>query len=115
MNSNFKKTYPFKDRKKESLRILSKYPKRIPVICQTNSNNIKLSKYKYLIPEYFTIAEFVCVLRKRLLMSSKSALFILINGSIVPKINMTFQEIYYNHKDQDNFLYLDVCKENTFG
>ena len=50
MNSKFKKTYPFKDRKKESLRILSKYPKRIPVICQTNSNNIKYSDiYSYIL------------------------------------------------------------------
>ena len=51
-SNNFKNKFQFDHRKKESERIMNKYPDRIPCILERSGNNIPLvNKTKYLVPK----------------------------------------------------------------
>lgn len=114
---NFKDTHTFDQRCKESNRVLSKYPDRIPIICEkiANKKNIpSIDKSKYLVPSDLTMGQFIYVIRKRLKLSAESGLFIFIDGTI-PPTSALIANIYANYKDEDGFLYVRYSNENTFG
>jgi len=94
----FKTDYSFTKRCNESSRVLSKYPDRIPVICEKSKyskmNNI--DKIKYLVPLNLTIGQFIYVIRKRMQLSSIS-------------------NLYDEYSDTDGFLYLKYNEESVFG
>ena len=54
------------------------------------------------------------ILRKRIELTEKDAIFIYING-VLPKNTLTFEQIYSEYKNDDNFLYIEYGLENTFG
>jgi GABA(A) receptor-associated protein len=113
----FKQEHPFEDRKIESNRIMSKYPDRIPIICekQENCKNIKsISKKKYLVPTEYTCGQFIYIIRNQLHLSAESAIFLFVDG-IIPSTAQTVGQLYNNHKDYDGFLYINYASENTFG
>jgi GABA(A) receptor-associated protein len=114
--SIFKKRNNIEKRKAESCRILSKYPDRIPIICEQNkSSDIELiDKNKYLVPSDLTLGQFMYVIRKRIKISSEKSLFLFVNGKI-PPTSQLMSIIYNEHKDDDGFLYITYSGENTFG
>lgn len=63
----FKAEHKLDQRKTESLRILQKYPDRIPVICEkSDKSSIQdIDKKKYLVPQDLTCGQFLYVIRKR--------------------------------------------------
>jgi GABA(A) receptor-associated protein len=121
--SVFKESHSFEKRSTESLRIRSKYPDRIPVICDFKDEVLALidnatPKVKYLVPNELTIGQFVYVIRKRLgidSINSAQALFLFVNDSILPPTSATVSSVYAQHKDLDGFLYITVATEKTFG
>ena len=116
-NNEFKKIYSFNERKKESERVLLKYPDRIPVICEKNKNcnNIEdIDKKKYLIQYDITIGQFIFILRKRLKLNEYNALFLTVNG-VMPSSSEYISLLYEKYKDNDNFIYFNYSSENTFG
>lgn len=117
MPSEFKKKHPLDDRKTEANRIISKYPERIPVICEKGENRSNvpiLDKTKYLVPIDLSVGQFIFVIRKRMKISSEQAIFIFINGTI-PSNTSVISDIYHQHRDEDGFLYVTYSGENTFG
>tara|TARA_B100001063_G_scaffold237435_1_gene258360 strand:+ start:158 stop:502 length:345 start_codon:yes stop_codon:yes gene_type:complete len=112
----FKNDYSFDDRCDESKRILTKFSQRIPIICEKNKKSklLDIDKKKYLIPNDFTVGQFMYVIRKRLLLKPDKAIFIFING-IIPSSSSTMMNIYDMHKDSDGFLYVTYDDENVFG
>ncbi len=107
---------PFEKRKEESNRILSKYPDRIPIICEKHlqSNINDLIKKKFLVPNNLTIGQFIFILRKRMTISSEQAMFLFIND-ILPPIGSTIGPLYNEHKNNDGFLYILYSGESVFG
>jgi GABA(A) receptor-associated protein len=114
--TDFKKKYSLDHRKKEAKRILTKYPNRIPIIVNIpkNSGIPELDKKKYLIPGDMTLGQFMYVLRKRISLRPETALFLYVGNTLAPTSEIVAQ-IYENHKDLDNFLYISVLTESTFG
>jgi GABA(A) receptor-associated protein len=114
----FKNQHNFKERESESNRIMSKYPDRVPFICQRSQKAFHDSPYidktKYLVPKDLTMGQFLYVIRKRLKLPSEKALFIFVNNYI-PSTSQMAMDIYNRHKDPDGFLYLYYSCENTFG
>jgi GABA(A) receptor-associated protein len=106
------------ERIKESKRILTKYPDRIPVICEKNKNATKdcpnIDKNKYLLSSDLTVGQFIYVIRKRLNISAKKALFLFI-ADMIPSSTNDMLSLYTRYKDVDNFLYINYSFENTFG
>lgn len=116
MRSQFKDEYPFEKRKEEAVRIRSKFPDRIPVICEKveKLDIMEIDKRKYLVPADLTVGQFVYVIRKRIQLPSEKAIFIFIND-ILPPTAALMSTIYNEHKDEDGFLYVLYSGENTFG
>ena len=118
MRSKFKNNHTLEERTQESTRIMTKYPERIPIICENyEKNNVSvptLDKTKYLVPMDLTIGQFMFVLRKRMKLPSEQAIFLFVNG-IIPSSNALVQDLYQQHRDVDGFLYIGYSGENTFG
>ena len=114
----FKNEFRFKDRLDEAMRVLTKYPDRIPVICERSLTAPydcpNIDKRKYLVPKDLTMGQFLYVIRTRLKLSSEKALFLFINSTIPPTTTL-MNKIYEKHKSDDYYLYINYTQENTFG
>lgn len=113
MMIDFKDKYTLKERKEESLKIRKKYPDRIPIIVKIGPNMI-LDKNKYIVPKDLSIGQFIYVLRKRMKLPPEKAVFIFING-VLPPTSSFIEQIYNKYMEDDGFLYMYFCGENTFG
>jgi GABA(A) receptor-associated protein len=113
---SYKYQYSFDKRLSESTRILTKYPDRIPIICEkSKTQNLPLiNKNKYLVTNDITIGQFICVIRNRMKLSPEFSIFLLVDG-YVPASGSMIGELYDEYKDDDGFLYIEYCQENTFG
>ena len=115
---DFKHKYTSEIRSSEATRMRTKYPERIPTICQksisANRSCPTIDKSKYLVPSDLTMGQFVWVIRKRLKLSSDKAIYMFINGTI-PPVSKLMSVLYNELHDQDGFLYIYYNFENTFG
>lgn len=115
--SIFRNTTCFEKRQNESKKILDRYPERIPIICERSQqhNDIpELDRKKYLVPNDFTIGQFLFIIRKRMRLSQEKAIFIFINNSLYPS-NELLSKVYQTQKNEDGFLYISYSGETTFG
>lgn len=114
--SKFKETNSFDKRKLESTKIRNKYPDRIPIICERGdkSDIPEIDRNKYLVPADLTLGQFVYIIRKRIKVPAEKSVFIFINGKIPPTAAL-INRLYDEHKDEDGFMYVSYCGENTFG
>jgi len=103
-------------RKAESSKIRSKYPDRIPVICEKaeKSNIPEIDKKKYLVPSDLTVGQFVYVIRSRIKVDPNTNIFIFVNN-VLPPTAALMSALYEEQKDEDGFLYITYSGENTFG
>mmetsp|Transcript_12875 Transcript_12875/g.19292 ORF Transcript_12875/g.19292 Transcript_12875/m.19292 type:complete len:117 (+) Transcript_12875:79-429(+) len=114
--SDYKAEHKFEKRKAEAKKIRTKYPDRIPVICEKakKSDIVNIDKKKYLVPADLTVGQFVYVIRKRIKLSAEKAIFIFVNN-VIPPTGALMSQIYKEHKDEDGFLYVTYSGESTFG
>ena len=103
-------------RKSEAERIRSKYPDRVPVICEKadRSDIPDIDKKKYLVPADLTVGQFHYVIRKRIKLAPEKALFLFCSNSIPPNASL-MSTVYEEQKDEDGFLYIQYSGESTFG
>jgi GABA(A) receptor-associated protein len=115
---NFKSRINFQTRLEESSRVMTKYPDRIPVICErseySNAQTPNIDKTKYLVPVDLTVGQFMFVLRKHIKMLPEQALYLFV-GQNIPPSNELLRVLYANFRDPDGFLYITYAFENTFG
>lgn len=117
LKRSFKERFPFKTRLDEALRIMKKYPDRIPIIVERSRSDTTtelINKNKYLAPSSLTVGQFVYVIRKRLVLPPEKAIFLFINNILPPTASL-LGTIYDELKDKDHFLYITYSGENTFG
>ena len=114
----FKHEFRFEDRLAESRRILSKYPDRVPIICERSltarSDCPIIDKRKYLVPRNLTIGQFLYVIRQRLRLTPEKAIFLFV-GNTIPPTTCLIDEIYFRYKVPDQYLYISYAQENVFG
>ena len=118
MSNSFKDSYSFDERLKESTKILTKYPDKIPIIVtkyRKCKNLEDIEKNKFLVPADLTIAQFTYIIKKRLNISAEMSIYVFVNGESLPTSSDTVGSTYDNNKDDDKFLYLEYAGENTFG
>lgn len=116
MTIPFKNAHSLDDRYKESQKMLSKYPERIPIIVEIakGCELTPITKNKYLAPRDMPMSQFVFTIRKKIQLESSQAIFVMVNNQLVPG-NMPLSKIYSENKDEDGFLYMIYTSENTFG
>lgn len=114
----FKTEFSLDQRKNESSRVLSKYPDRVPIICEKSDTASKecpdIDKKKYLVPRDLTMGQFLYIIRKRLKLAPEKAIFLFVGNSIMPSTS-SINDIYNHKKDFDGFLYIKYAFENIFG
>lgn len=114
----FKHEFTFEQRCIESNRVLTKYPERVPIICERSKTTTPdcplIDKKKYLVPRDLTLGQYLYVVRKKLRLPQEKALFLLINNQIISSTK-TIGEIYEKNKHSDGFLYVYYSYENVFG
>ena len=106
------------ERIKYSTRLIHKYPDYVPVIIKKNGNDKILQdidKEKYLIPKNLNIGEIINIIRRRISLESKQAIFVFVGNGVLVPISQDINTIYQTHKDPDGFLYVVYTTENTFG
>ena len=117
MSPSFKERFSFEKRQDEALRIMKKYPDRVPIIVERSRSDTTtelINKNKYLAPSSLTVGQFVYVIRKRLILPPEKAIFLFIGGILPPTASL-LGSIYDERKDKDHFLYITYSGENTFG
>ena len=94
------------------LRLLKRYPDKIPVYVEGE----KLTQNKFLVPYDITVAQFLYMLREKVLLTPTESIFLFFGKrrEIMPS-SMIIREIYDRLKDDDDMLYAFYSKENVFG
>lgn len=115
----YKRSTNLDQRKEKSEALLKKNPARVPIICEVaRGHNIILdqNKNKFMSPKDITMGEFMSVIRRRIQnLNAESALYLFINNKLIP-LTENLGTIYNENKDpEDNFLYIILSLENTFG
>jgi GABA(A) receptor-associated protein len=101
----------------EALKIMKKYPDRVPVLVgkAVGSNAPEIDKHKFLVPYDLTVGQFQFVIRKRLKLSPEKALFLIVDN-IVPCTGHLMSSVYEEHLDKKTrFLMVTYNIESTFG
>ena len=96
----------------------AKYPDKVPVILTRCVTSIlpEINNKKFLIPDDFTIGEFLCILRKKIKLNSESGIFLFIlNTGCLPSTHDRFIELFERYRGDENVLRLEYTGENTFG
>eukprot|EP00933_Yihiella_yeosuensis_P013261 TRINITY_DN1236_c0_g2_i1.p1 TRINITY_DN1236_c0_g2~~TRINITY_DN1236_c0_g2_i1.p1 ORF type:complete len:129 (+),score=34.53 TRINITY_DN1236_c0_g2_i1:108-494(+) len=123
--SSLQEAVPFEKRKEEAKRILSKYPDRIPVICEkaARSDLPDIDKKKYLVPGAMLCGEFKYIIHKHMNqatggggIAADQAIYLFVaNSGMSPKTGTQMSEVYDQYKAEDGFLYITYSAENTLG
>lgn len=116
-SASFKSQNSFEERQEQFRKITSTHPNKVPVIVErapSASGVPEIDKNKYLVPGELTMAQFLCLIRKRIKLSNDQSLFIYINGTL-PATSALFNTIYEEHRDSDGFLYVLYTGESSFG
>lgn len=93
--------------------IFLKHPDRIPMIVDTRKELV-IDKNKYIVPKDLTIGQFTYMLKKRLKINANDAIYLICNNKLLVNSH-TVSQVYYANKDSDDFLYIIIAAENTFG
>ena len=117
MNFKFKKDKTFEERRAEYERVTMEHPKKLPIICEKapNSKINNIDKTKYLVDASLSLPQFIALIKKKLNIDEKDALFLAANGKRTLPINETLGNIYQKYKDKDGFLYIAYAAEQVWG
>ena len=112
----FKDEFTLEARTEESIKIMKKYPSRIPIIVEKCSkcDFHEIDKRKYLVPKDLNINQFIFIVRKRIKLDASEAIFLMVDNILCPS-NTNIGDIYDSHHNEDGFLYITYSSENTFG
>ena len=112
---SFQDKFTLEERTKESARVREKYNNKIPIIIEPIDDKIKpIDKTKYLVPSDMTMGQLLFVVRKRIKLESTEALYLMVEKTIYPT-SVSLAVVYDKEKNEDGFLYVTYCQENTFG
>jgi hypothetical protein len=108
---DYRNIVSFSKRKEEALKILLRYPDKIPIIL---NGNIDFEKRKYLVNKNMTVFELLHIIRKYTKLNQFEGIYIFVNNKI-PMSSSLISQLYEEDRDFDNYLYLDINKEQVFG
>lgn len=116
---SFSQQTSLEKRKEEGKKIFQKYNgERVPVIVERAASSAKtvplIDKKKFLVPQNLLFGQFVHVIRKRIKLAPNQAIFLYVNN-VLPASSLTMGQLFEEHKNQDDFLYVLYAGEQTFG
>jgi hypothetical protein len=111
---DYKDKTSLEQRTAETLKLLRKYPDKVPVYIEIPNNDMILDKRKYLVDNNVTIMNLQVLIRKYVRLHSAESIYMLVNKKLIP-ITISLGELYKTDKNEDGLLYVQLLKENTFG
>ncbi|CAG9321081.1 unnamed protein product [Blepharisma stoltei] len=91
-------------------------PNKIPIIVEPEGElPFFLDQNKFLVPDYFTVHELLFHLRRRLQLPKTHAIFLLINGKQLAKLDTKILNLYEECQEKDKILYIKYLTEPTLG
>lgn len=123
MSLSYRDSVPLSKRIEDSVRIVSKYPDHVPIIVESNDDILMeaLKKKKYLVPKESTARELLTIIRTKLNLGKEKAVIMFVGNNMVcgsELIGFLYDNYCLKHKicrNNDNFFYMTLCLENTFG
>lgn len=109
---NFKSEVSLEKRKFQTREILKRHPDRLPVFVY--KKGATTTKHKYLVPRDITVAQFMCILRKNINITSDKGIFIFVDNVLPPNSSL-MSTLYMQHADEDGYLYITFAQESVFG
>lgn len=106
--------YPLGKRKKMFSIAQEKHPNKILVVCECDLNINDETIYRFALTGDMKFAEFFMNIRKRISVNKIEGLYGLCNNKLICG-SQILSKIYNENKNEDGFLYILICKENTFG
>jgi GABA(A) receptor-associated protein len=97
---------------KRSRQLREKYPNHLPVIVLTDI--LKIEKKKYLVSKQSTLGNFMYLLKSKININKNEGMIFIIEKKM-PVLSDTIEEIYKLNSCSDEYLYITVLIENTFG
>lgn len=98
--------------------LIQRYPDRVPIVLERDPKCTTvpdIDKKKYLVPNDYTVGQFVCIMRNRMRLNNSVAMFVFIDN-ILPSTSECISHLYYRYKNElDSLLYITYSGENTFG
>ncbi len=112
----YKDDRSFDERVNEAMRILSKYPERVPMIVEKapDSNLPDIDRKKWLVPKDMTVGQWLSLLRRTINLKASEGLFVMVNDKL-PTSSASISEVYEENKDDDCLLYWVYREMSTFG
>lgn len=74
-----------------------------------------LEKRKFLVPQEFTMSQFISIIRNRMQIGSNKAIFFLINNRSMVSLSKSLAEVYAENRHEDGFLYIQYASQEVFG
>jgi len=105
--------------KAEAIRMLTRYPDRIPVIVTRSKSSSdgapEIDKNKFLVPRDLTMGQLQYVVRKRIKLGPEKALFLFVGGSCAPTHELVSNVFEECQCPDTLFLYVEYSLESVFG
>lgn len=114
----FRDARDFVSRLKLSGDLREQYPHCLPVIVERASTETTLpmiDKRQFLVPATMTVGNFLCIVRERLGLPSRTSLWLYVGRHALSSHSSPMIESYTNYCDPDGFLYLQYRGEDAFG
>lgn len=101
------------------MKILEKYPEHTPVIltraARTDPDIPVLPKNKFLVLKEYTVGQFIYTVRQRLRIGKEKAIFLIVNGNIIPATDTLMSTLYKDHCNFQGILHMEYTGETAFG
>ena len=113
----FKEENSLAKRSSESLKILSKWPDKVPIIMEKSANSRveDFPKNKFLCPADYSVHQFLSSVRKKINVGKDTALFVFINGTELAAGDTSMSVLYQLKRDDDGFLYILLSDQEVMG
>mmetsp|Transcript_113617 Transcript_113617/g.242561 ORF Transcript_113617/g.242561 Transcript_113617/m.242561 type:complete len:324 (+) Transcript_113617:102-1073(+) len=106
----------------EARRLLSRYPDRIPVVCEkaARADLPDIGNKKFAVPHNMLCSEFKYIVHKQINQAASAnvaadqTIYLFVNG-ISPRTTASMLELHEQYKAADGFLYVAYTAENTLG
>lgn len=99
----------------------NKFPDKIPIIIDINSNVLKIEKTKYLTPQEMTLTNYLKAISKKLinLHEHDFLIYSFVNSKFTESVDIdpeiTLKEAFQKYRDeQTNFLIISISRQTTY-
>ena len=97
-------------------KFLKKHPNRVPVYVHVDEKTLYMERHKFLVPRGLSVAEFTRVIRGRTKIRPCDAIFMFVGTKkTLPPNGALFEDLYKEHRGNDQMLHVTYTVENTFG